>query len=1427
MTSTSGSMTSTSHKTTSESRSEANSSPKERTPVEEQSESVLEVKLKDLESRWAKVDSSYERVMLAHDDVAKPEFKDASKKNFDACVDAYYLCISQILDLMKAVHSDTSNVPGFEATARYSLPQQALTQNFVSGNASNCIKLPPCDTEVFKGSYEQWPSFRDMFTAVYINHSKLSPVTKLYHLRNKTRGEAGDIVKRYPLAHENFDLAWNALKSRYENKRVLVDNQIKILFYIPPAIHEDSESIRRIQSSVSDSLATLKTLGVAVESWDPILIRLISTKLPDFTLSLWEQSLSSPRELPKWSQMSQFLIDRYEAVERLTSIRTSKDCFSITNGSQNNIQTYTSQEHLSEILCKLCDENHSLRTCPKFRTFTVQQRVDYVFKNKFCNNCLASSHLKANCKSKHTCLYCKKTHHTLLHMTKRSQNLTPKTESYQQKDSSLNKNNNAQSTSSNTTQIMQQNTQIELPHTSTQIQANCSTSNENILLRTALMQIEFRGELFTIRALIDPGSQRTFLTERIRSRLQLPFKKSHFEIVGIGGQKQAASKECELVLYAKRYNLKIPIKAIVLPKVTKHLPSCTFEAPKSPELKELDLADPTFNKSSQIDLILGNDYERFINIEGMKKNICGQTSAYNTVFGWVLSGPMKTETIQAFSTSVFTSETSELNSILKKFWEQEEIPSANPISEEDEICEKLYCETTTRNENGRYVVRLPFKKEYPEKLFLGSSRFVALAQYSRMEKTLSKDPELQIQYKAVLSEYLTLDHMEETSSQEIISQSKYSSFYLPHHAIVRPEHKTTKVRVVFNASRKTKSQCSLNDVLYTGPILQNSLITIILNWRKYKYVFNGDIQKMYRQILIHPDDRPFQKIIFQPQQDGPIKDFQLKTVTFGVNCAPYLAIRTLNQLASDSESQYPKASSILRSETYVDDILSGGFSIEETLSAQTELINALKSAGLPLKKITANDSQLLTHLPKEDLYDLDFLRFHESSSTKTLGIKWNALTDTFSYSFSPFDQSTSITKRQILSSVAKLFDPAGWLSPIVIRAKILMQQLWLEGLDWDEEVSPESLQNWNSLVQDIAKIESISIPRWLQYTPSDSVQIHGFSDASKAAYCATVYIRCQTETHNTFSNLLTAKSKVSPIQTICLPRLELNGAVLLANLVRYVTSSLNFNNTEIYLWTDSSIVLGWLSKPPSTWETYVANRISQIHSLVPNATWRHVSTHDNPADLGTRGCRPQDLTHNTLWWHGPSWLHKPSSEWPKRNPLKIVEKTNETQTLLTEVQEDDILNRFSSYHKALPQDISQKYITHGFEWKFIPPHAPHMGGLWEAAVKSFKFHLKRVTGAQRFTFEEFSTILARIEGILNSRPISALSEDPSDLTALTPGHFLRGAPLIAFPEQDIQNISLINRWEKLKLKNQPKTNRDSTESSLKLSPKVTQKLESI
>lgn len=263
---------------------------------------------------------------------------------------------------------------------------------------SNPIKLPPCDTEVFEGSYEKWRSIRDMFTALYINGSNCAPVVELYHLRRKTTSEAGAIVKRFPLCDESFEQAWTAIKDRYENEREMGDQLIQTLFNIPTATSEDSKTLQNIHSTVCDVLQGLKTLDIKIEYCDIFIVFLVRSKLPKETLSLWEQSLQNHRSIIKWSQLEDFLKDRYEAVERINSMESMKHRMSLPNvptDSPTQIHSFASQEK-SNVPCKLCSADHNLRKCPKFRRFTIQERIDYVLGNKICNNCLSPSHIKTS-----------------------------------------------------------------------------------------------------------------------------------------------------------------------------------------------------------------------------------------------------------------------------------------------------------------------------------------------------------------------------------------------------------------------------------------------------------------------------------------------------------------------------------------------------------------------------------------------------------------------------------------------------------------------------------------------------------------------------------------------------------------------------------------------------------------------------------------------------------------------------------------------------------------------------------------------------------------------------------------------------------------------------------------------------------------------
>ena len=301
---------------------------------------------------------------------------------------------------------------------------------------------------------------------------------------------------------------------------------------------------------------------------------------------------------------------------------------------------------------------------------------------------------------------------------------------------------------------------------------------------------------------------------------------------------------------------------------------------------------------------------------------------------------------------------------------------------------------------------------------------------------------------------------------------------------------------------------------------------------------------------------------------------------------------------------------------------------------------------------------------------------------------WNHKQDIFQFNVS-CPSVNQWTKRSILATTAKLFDPFGWLSPVVIAAKILLQELWIRRLDWDDPV-PTDLQNWwQTYCAELTNLETISIPRYIgQLKNSTSCELHGFSDASTRAYSAVVYLRVVNEDSVRVS-LLISKTKVAPVKQISVPRLELCAAHLLAKLLNFVMTSMKFENVPVYTWTDSAVVLTWLRSHSSRWQTFVANRVSDIQTRLPTATWNHISTNENPADCASRGVSALQLATHHLWWTGPSWMSKSVECWPqprtfdlRTNELEVREKQYFHHAVVT-VVEWDLLHRYSSWSKLL------------------------------------------------------------------------------------------------------------------------------------------------
>lgn len=683
-------------------------------------------------------------------------------------------------------------------------------------------------------------------------------------------------------------------------------------------------------------------------------------------------------------------------------------------------------------------------------------------------------------------------------------------------------------------------------------------------------------------------------------------------------------------------NSECSLNAFILPKLTAKLPNVSISDQLWPHLRKLQLADPEFSHPGLINMIIGADNYGCIIREGLVRGDPQTPIAQYTIFGWILSGPVNTEGVIQPALHCHTSTDIDLKDILIRFWEQEELPKGKEVklNKDEAECEQHFVSTHSRTSTGRYVVRLPFKRD-PS--VLGESKPNAIRSLRRLEQPMSTDSTYQLLYVEFLNEYQTLGHMSPNLQEN--SDNLSVKYYLPHHGVLREDSSSTKLRVVFNGSSRTTTGIFLNEILHSGAKLQTNIFDVLLWTRIHKCFFATDITKMFRQIAVHPEDWDLQRIMWR-NQNQQLQSYSLTTVTYGLTCAPFLALRSLQQLIQDKGHRFPKAVASLTRGRYVDDIYGGADDITE--AKQIVQVKQLCSAGgFPLQKWKSNHCEILPLNSRANDEILQPVELQPMLS-KILGLVWKPETDIYQFFIKP-PTISQFTKRNVLSDIAKLYDPLGLIAPVLIQAKIILQEIWLAKLDWDETLPLILQDRWFNFRTRLQELESLSKPRWLGLLSSDErVEIHGFVDASNLAMAAAVYVRIVTQKEKGQVRLVCLKTKVAPLKRMTIPRMELTAALILTKLVLHVRQALDLTNSKIYLWSDSSVTLSWIRANPSRWKDFVSNRVSAIQKLLPKATWKYVSGKENPADSASRGLRPDQLESHVLWWYGPAWLESAS-----------------------------------------------------------------------------------------------------------------------------------------------------------------------------------------
>ena len=404
---------------------------------------------------------------------------------------------------------------------------------------------------------------------------------------------------------------------------------------------------------------------------------------------------------------------------------------------------------------------------------------------------------------------------------------------------------------------------------------------------------------------------------------------------------------------------------------------------------------------------------------------------------------------------------------------------------------------------------------------------------------------------------------------------------------------------------------------------------MLLHFRRYPIAVVCDIAEMYLRIELSPEDRSFHLFLWQNlgSNEKPC-EYEFNRLVFGVNASPFLAQFVSQHHARIFEDIYPRAAEAILKSTYMDDSMDSVMSESEVITVYKQLSELLDKAGMHAHKWLSNSEAILQRIPSQDRACQLELGDNNSPAIKTLGIMWLAREDVLTFISKPIEEGFKPTKRNFLKKMATLLDPLGLLSPFVIRAKMFMQEMWIAGTDWDDQLSDDWIRKVDLWFSELNQLQNIRIPRSIQQK----------KEAVKINYGATVYVRIEYQDQTVSLSLIVAKTKVAPLQSVSIPRLELMGASLGTRLTQSIASVLVIPIQPAVCWCDSTNVLWWIRGHNKVFKPFVANRIGEIQLVTNPDQWRYVPTELNPADYLTRDLKILELIDKNSWWEAPNYL---------------------------------------------------------------------------------------------------------------------------------------------------------------------------------------------
>lgn len=1170
------------------------------------------------------------------------------------------------------------------------------------------IRLPQVELPTFNGSPCDWFSFWGLFQATVDSQPQLSPVEKLTYLLGCLRGKAKDAVVGYQITGDNYRAVLSTLKTLFGNKEDLGRRlQMELRRLRNP--NHNSADLMRYHSEVTRILHQMRITGMDVEN-EHVLFEL-EEHLPDASkICLYKEK----KRYPTWTTdaFQATLLDEAQmlavvrtpasfSLDRVAESTTVDGRFrrGVTNshfGSnesarRDGIQTplssaftgivqhrsatrndSTAQRHwrntasanpteqrqgqpvrpaeqrLSGISfrssasaapqrkpCIFCKGSHWQSDCDKFAT--LEQRQNRIRELNVCFICFGSGHNARNCR-KGPCYFCKKRH---------NQALCPERLG----------NRGTTTTRSAHTALTEASEVEENSATTATVMTNQGKDGVSLLLWLTAPTFNPVSPLTTTRARIflDQGSQLSFITEHMAHRLG--FGSSHendIVIKGVGTgdsiHYHSAKVSVGLIFADGTKHLLI---AHTLPKVTDGFLHASITANEFAAIwhqAQTELPLPLYTDAP--DILIGSDFISKINPRVLKHLPSG-FALYESELGpmiggfgtiqqqyWPHADVQQATTVLVGSTRVEIADAWKLDSIGINLEEE--------LLEDDARAQMSLDRSLTRLPNGRYSVSWPWRSEHPQ---LAVNFGLCLGRLQSLLRTLRANPDRLRRYADTIRQQLEVGVIERAPTVP----SGPLVHYIPHQMVWNEEKQ--KLRVVYDASASAPRGQALNNNLFRGPVLLPDLVGVLLRLRRPRIAIIGDLEKAFLQVQLNETDRDVARFLWIEDPTAPLSAlnnivvYRFQRVFFGCISSPFLLAGVIRHHLSQSSSPWAPA---IAANIYVDNVLLGASTIDEAKEAYKAAKEIFASAKMNLCDFSTNSSKLREQITTTDR--------HEGTTVKVLGLLWNTDADTLAIKTQSPMQGL-VSKRSVLRFIAKHFDPLGFIAPALMPLKAFLQDMTKLGPMWDATASTELQHRWNEL-QARWQQEVVTVPRVIL---SEDVQLHIFSDASTRAYAAVVYVRNNIPGSSPVF-LVMAKSRIGPIQSLSIPRLELLGILIGIRLGNFIAHQLRVTSAPKFLWSDSKCALAWIaSGKEDKLPRFVQNRLREIR-LTTGITYSYVRSEHNPADLATRGLTPTELVAEKRWWEGPAWLTAETSQWPAIEipstlPLEVLDDIDPLQSV--------------------------------------------------------------------------------------------------------------------------------------------------------------------